>query len=332
MKSSGKNKLQFLILILLSFATVIFPQASGYKISGTINIGGNSWWDYVGVDNSMHRLYLSNGDKVHVIDLKKNSVIGEIANLNGVHGTVAADEFNKGFISNGRNDTVTVFDLKSLKVLANIHVTGKNPDAIVYDPFSKRVFTFNGRSSNVTAIDAKTNKVVGTLSLDGRPEFAVTNGKGKIYVDIENKSEITEFDPKTLIVIHTWSIAPGKSPSGLAIDVKNNRLFAGCDNKIMVIADANTGKIIATPSIGTGVDACGFDPETHFVFSSNGEGTLTVIKELSPNKFVVIDNVKTMKRARTMGLDESTHNIYLPTLIDGKDNSKSFGVLILKRK
>lgn len=332
MKPSGKNALLFIILLLVSFPAVIFSQSSGYEISGTINIGGNSWWDYIGIDNSAHRLYVSNGNKLHIIDLRKNVVIGVINNLNGVHGTAIANEFHKGFISNGRNDTVTVFDLNSLKVLANIHVTGKNPDAIVYDPFSKRVFTFNGRSSNVTAIDAKTDKVIGTLSLDGKPEFAVTNGKGRMFVNIEDKSEITEFDPKTLKVINTWSILPGKSPSGLAIDVKNDRLFAGCDNKIMVVVDAHTGKVIATPAIGSGVDACGFDPETHFVFSSNGDGTLTVIKELSPNKFEVIDNVKTMKRARTMELDKSTHNIYLSTLIEGKDNSKSFGVLILKRK
>ena len=249
-----------------------------------------------------------------------------------MHGIAIANEFNKGFISNGRSDTVTVFNLKTFKVIANVHVTGKNPDAIAYDPYSKRVFTFNGRSSNATAIDAKTDKVVGTITLDGKPEFAVSNGKGKMYVNIESKSEITEFNPKTLKILHTWSIAPGESPSGLAIDIKNNRLFAGCDNKMMVVVDANNGKVIATSKIGEGVDACKYDPETHFAFSSCGEGVLSVIKEISPNKFENIDNVKTVRRARTMELDESTHNIYMSTLVPGKDNKDSFGVVILKRK
>ncbi len=332
MKLSEGKFLFILIASLLFFAPLSFSQASGYNVSGTINIGGNARWDYLSIDNLNHRLYVSNLNKVHAIDLKTDLVIGEIDSLNGVHGIAIANEFGKGFISNGRSDTVTVFNLKNLKVLANILVTGKNPDAIVYDPYSKRVFTFNGRSSNVTAIDAKTNKVVGTITLDGKPEFAVSNGKGKMYVNIENKSEITEFDPKTLKVLNTWSIAPGESPSGLAIDIKNNRLFAGCDNKMMVVVDAKSGKVIATPTIGEGVDACRFDPKTGYAFSSCGEGILSIIKEVSPNKFENIDNVKTMKRARTMEIDESTHNIYESTIIPGKDNSESFGVVILKRK
>ena len=329
---------QKLIIILLALASLLFiapfsfAQASGYSITGTINIGGNGWWDYLSIDNAGHHLFVSNGNKVHIIDLKTDKQIGEIDNLNGVHGIAIANEFNKGFISNGRSDTVTVFDLKTFKVIADIHVTGKNPDAIAYDPYSKRVFTFNGRSSNATAIDAKTDKVVGTITLDGKPEFAVSNGKGNMYVNIESKSEITEFNPKTLKVLHTWSIAPGESPSGLAIDIKNNRLFAGCHNKMMVVVDANTGKVIATPKIGEGVDACMYDPETHFAFSSCGEGVLSVIKEVSPNKFENIDNVKTMRRARTMELDESTHDIYMSTLIPDKDNKENFGVLLLKRK
>lgn len=203
MKSARSNMLLSLIIMLLSFAPLSFSQGSGYSVSGTINIGGNARWDYLSIDNANHRLYVSNSDKVQVIDLKTNSVIGEIDSLHGVHGIAIANEFGKGFISNGRSDTVIVFDLQTLKVLANINVTGKNPDAIAYDPYSKRVFTFNGRSSNITAIDAKTDKVVGTITLDGKPEFAVSNGKGKMYVNIENKSEITEFNPKTLKVIHT---------------------------------------------------------------------------------------------------------------------------------
>ena len=332
MRAQKGNILLLALASLLVIVPLSFAQVSGYSVAGTIELGGNSWWDYLGIDNSAQHLFVSNGNKVHIIDLKTDKQIGEIDNLNGVHGIAIANEFNKGFISNGRSDTVTVFDLKAFKVIANVHVTGKNPDAITYDPYSKRVFTFNGRSSNATAIDAKTDRVVGTITLDGKPEFAVSNGKGKMYVNIESKSEITEFNPKTLKILHIWSIAPGEGPSGLAIDIKNNRLFAGCHNKTMVVIDANTGKVIATPKIGEGVDACSYDPETHFAFSSCGEGVLSVIKEASPNKFENIDNVKTMKRARTMELDESTHNIYLSTLVPGKDNKDSFGVIILKRK
>ena len=332
MRAQKLNLLLLALIALLFIAPLSFAQTSGYSVEGTISLGGNGWWDYLAIDNSDKQLFVSNRNKVHIIDLKTDKQIGEIDNLNGVHGIAIANEFNKGFISNGRSDTVAVFNLKTFKVIANVHVTGKNPDAIVYDPYSKRVFTFNGRSSNVTAIDAKTDKVIGTIALDGRPEFAVSNGKGKMYVNIESKSQITEFNPKTLKILHTWSIAPGQSPSGLAIDKKNNTLFAGCHNKMMVVVNAKTGEVIATPKIGEGVDACGYDPETHLAFSSCGEGVLSVIKEVSSNKFENIDNVKTIRRARTMELDESTHNIYMSTMIPGKNKTEEFGVLILKRK
>ena len=326
------KKLILFISILLLNTSFLLPQTSVYKVSGTIDIGGEGRWDYTAVDLPAHRLYVSHGTKVHVVDLSNNSVIGEIPNLNGVHGIAFADEFGKGFISNGRNDTVTVFDLKTLKTIDNIHVTGKNPDAIVYDPFTKRIFTFNGHSSNSTAIDAKTNKIVGTIDLDGKPEFAVSNGKGLMYVNLEDKSLIAEFNPKTLKVISKWSLDPGEGPSGLAFDIKNNLLFSGCDNKLMIIVNAKTGKVISTVPIGGRVDACGFDPETNLAFSSNGEGSLTVVKEISPEEFKVVDNVETEKGLRTMALDPETHNVYLIGMIEGKDNSKSFGVLTLEKK
>lgn len=318
--------------LLLLVPAVLLSQTSGYKITGKINIGGEGRWDYTAVDVPAHKLYVSHGTRVHVIDLTSNKVIGEISDLHGVHGIAFADEFNKGFISNGMNDTVTVFDLSTFKTTGNIHVTGKNPDAIIYDPFTKRVFTFNGRSSNATAIDVKTNAVVGTITLDGKPEFAASNGKGLMYVNIENKSQIIEFDPKKLKVIKTWPIAPGESPSGLAFDIKNNILFAGCDNKLMAIVNSKTGKVITTQPIGGRVDACGFDPETKLAFSSNGEGTVTVIREISPSEFKVIDNVTTEKGLRTMALDPTTHNVYLIGTIDDQNNAKSFGVLILGMK
>jgi YVTN family beta-propeller protein len=317
-----------LLICLVLLPVILSAQTSGYKAEDSIIIGGEGWWDYASIDVPAQRLYISHANKVNILDLKTNKVVGEIDNLNGVHGVVFADELNKGFISNGRNDTVTVFNLKTFKATGSIRVTGKDPDAIIYDPFSKRVFTMNGRSDNITAIDAKTDEVIGTIKLQGGPEFVVSDGKGSLFVNLEDKSKVVEFNPKTLEIVKTWSLAPGEGPSGLAIDVKNNILFSGCHNKLMAISNAKTGKVIATVTIGGHVDACGFDPGTHLAFSSNGEGTLTVIKEESPAKFKVIDNISTDKSMRTMALDPNTHNIYLP----GKLGSGSFGVLILKKK
>ena len=236
---------------------------------------------------------------------------GEIPDTLGVHGIAIASDLGRGFTSNGRANTVTIFDLKTLSTLGTIKV-GTNPDAIVYDADTKRVFTMNGRSQDATAIDAANGTVVGTLALGGKPEFAVADGKGSIFVNIEDKSELVEFDPQKLAVLHHWPLAPCQEPSGLAMDRKNRRLFAGCDNKMMAVVDADTGKIIATPAIGEGVDANGFDPATNLAFASNGDGTLTVVHEDSPNKFTVVDNVPTKRSARTMGLDLKTRNIFLP--------------------
>ncbi len=326
------KKLCFFFFVFTFTTSMLFAQSTIYKISGKIDIGGEGWWDYVAIDVPMHRLYVAHSTKVHVVDLSSNKVIGEIDNLQGVHGIAFADEFGKGFISNGRSNTVTVFDLKTNKTIDSISVNGKNPDAIVYDPSTKRIFTFNGHSSNSTAIDAKTNKVVGTIELDGKPEFAVSNGKGLMYVNIEDKSEITEFDPKTLKVLNVWPIKPGESPSGLAFDIKNNILFSGCDNNLMMIVNAETGKVIGSEPIGGHVDGCAFDPETNLAFSSNGEGTLTVVKETSPTEFKVVDNVTTEKGLRTIALDPTTHKVYLIGNLEGKDNTKSFGVLILDKQ
>ena len=320
------------LIIIFLFPLVIFSQSSGYKITGKIDIGGKGWRDYVAVNAPMHRLYVSHANRVHVIDLKTNKLIGEIDGLNGVHGIVFDNALGKGFITNGRSDTVKDFELKTLKVTGNIQVTGKDPDAIIFDPFSHRVFTMNGRSDNITAIDAKTDKVVGTIKLESGPEFVVSNGKGLVYVNLEDKSKVVEFNPKTLKIVKTWSLAPGEGPSGLAMDVLNDILFSGCHNKMMAISNTKTGKVITTVPIGGHVDGCGYDPETHLAFSSNGEGTLTVIKEISPKEFKVIDNITTEKGLRTMALDPETHNIYLPGMLEGKDGNKSFGVLILGKK
>jgi DNA-binding beta-propeller fold protein YncE len=285
--------------------------SSGYHVAKTIAVGGDEGWDYVTVDSDARRIYVSHGSRVVVLDADSSAVTGEIPDTQGVHGIAVASDLGRGFTSNGRANTVTIFDLKTLSILDTTKV-GTNPDAIVYDAGSKRVFTMNGRSNDATAIDAASGMVVGTLALGGKPEFAVTDGKGNIFVNIEDKSELVEFDPQKLAVLHRWPLAPCHEPSGLAIDRKNRRLFAGCDNKMMAVIDADTGKVIATPAIGEGVDADGFDPATNLAFASNGEGTLTVVHEDSPDKFTIMDTVPTRRSARTMGLDLKTHNIYLP--------------------
>ncbi|MGE5497635.1 MAG: YncE family protein, partial [Syntrophothermus sp.] len=284
---------------------------SGYKVTGAIDIGGEGRWDYCIVDTINHQLFVSHGNRIHAVDLKNNTIKGEITGLNGVHGIALAYEFNKGYISNGRSDTVTVFNLKTLQVTGKIRVTGSNPDAIIYDPYSKKVFTFNGRSSNATAIDAATDKIAGTLALDGKPEFSVSDLNGRMYVNIEDKSIIEEFDPKALKVTNKFSIAPCREPSGLAIDLKNKKLFTVGSNKQMSILDIKTGKVVASLPIGGGVDGCTYDPATHLVFSSNGEGTLTVIRQYSPERYKVLDNIPTAKGLRTLALDQMTHKVYL---------------------
>jgi YVTN family beta-propeller protein len=294
----------------LSAAKLHLTGPSGYHITKRTVLGGEGGWDYLTVDSKARRIYISHATHVMVVDADTNAVLGDIPNTNGVHGIALVPEVDKGFTSNGRDNAVTVFDLKTLKPVANVPV-GRNPDAIVYDPFSKRVFAFNGASHDATAIDVKTNSVVGTIALGGKPEFAVSDEKGNLYVNIEDKNEIVRFDPIKLTVENRWSIAPGEEPSGLAIDRKHRRLFSVCGNKLMAILNADNGKVITMLPIGNGTDAAAFDPETGFAFSSNGEGTLTVVHEDSPDKFTVVENVPTQVRARTMALDAKTHQVFL---------------------
>jgi YVTN family beta-propeller protein len=296
--------------LVLSNVTTKFGGPSGYHVTKRTVLGGEGGWDYLTVDSKARRIYISHATHVVVVDADTNAVVGDILNTNGVHGIAIVPDAGKGFTSNGRDNAVTVFDLKTLKPLANVPV-GRNPDAIIYDPFSKRVFAFNGASHDATAIDVKTNSVVGTIPLGGKPEFAVSDEKGSLYVNIEDKNEIPRLDPIKLTVENHWSIAPGEEPSGLAIDRKHRRLFSVCGNKLMAIVNADNGKVIATLPIGDGTDAAAFDPETGFAFSSNGEGTLTVVHEDSPDKFTVVENVPTQVRARTMALDTRTHQVLL---------------------
>ncbi len=296
------------VLLLASAA----PNAQ-YQLKHKFVLGGDGGWDYLTYDSSGKRLFISRATRVMVVDPEKGSLIAEIPNTTGVHGIALVHDLGKGFTSNGRENTVTVFDLKNLKETSKIKLEAENPDAILYDPVSKRVFTFNGRSKNATAIDAATGTVVATIPLDGKPEFAVADGKGMVYVNIEDKSELTSIDARKAAVLSTWPLAPCKEPSGLAMDQKNRRLFAGCDNKLMAIVNADTGKVITTLPIGEGVDATAFDPETELAFSSNGDGTLTVIHEDSPDKFSVVQNAQTQKAARTMALNSDNHDVYLVT-------------------
>jgi len=298
-----------LIVLLTTFA---MAADSGYHLINTYNLGGEGGWDYLNLDSSARRLYISRATHVIVMDADSGKVVGDIPDTPGVHGIALAPELGRGFISNGREGTVTIFDIQSVKLITKIKA-GENPDAILYDPASKRVFAFNGRSHDATAIDAASGNVAGTIKLEGKPEFAVSDAKGEIFVNIEDKSQIGAIDPNKLEVKSTWPVAPCEEPSGLAIDRKHRRLFAGCDNKMMAVVDADSGKVIATPAIGDGVDANAFDPETGLAFASCGEGLLTVVHEDSPDKFTVLGNVPTQLGARTMALDEKTHNVYVVT-------------------
>jgi YVTN family beta-propeller protein len=288
------------------------PGASGYKVLKEHKLGGAGRWDYLTLDSVNRRLYISRETHVMVIDPDTGKKIGEIADTAGVHGIAVARDLERGFTSNGRANSCTVFDLKTLKPLETVK-TGENPDAIVFDPFTKRVFTMNGRSQDATVIDAATAKVVGSIKLEGKPEFAVSDSAGHLYINLEDKNEVVRVDPQELKVTARWSIAPGEGPSGLAIDIKNHRLFSVCDNKLMIVLDTESGKVVAKLPIGTRPDAAAFDPETQCAFSSNGDGTLTVVHEDAPSDFAVRETVKTATGARTMALDAKTHNIFLPT-------------------
>jgi YVTN family beta-propeller protein len=275
-------------------------------------VPGEGGWDFIAADPSGGRLFLSHSTQVQVIDERTGLLLGSIPDTKGVHGIALAPDLKRGFISNGKDSSVTVFDLDSLATLSKIPVTGRNPDAIVYDAYSRRVFVFNGKSDNATVIDASTLKVIGTIPLEGKPEVAVPDGKGLIYLNLEDKNAIAAIDSRTLKVTRSFSIAPGESPSGLAFDAKNGWLFAVCDNKIMVVADARRGKVVATVPIGEHPDGADFDPRTRRAYSSNGDGTLTVVQEKG-GRFEVKETVPTQKGARTLALDPLTHHLFLPT-------------------
>lgn len=284
--------------------------AEGYKVIGKIKIGGTGGWDYVAVDPDASRAYVTHGTVVEVVDLKAGKVVGQIPQLHGVHGVAVAPEFGKGFITNGQSNSVTIFDLKTLAKVGEPQ-TGQNPDGVCFEPKTRRIFTFNGRSNDSTAIDPKTNEVIKTFPVGGKPEECAVDGTGKIYVNLEDSSEIVELDAAKPAVLRHASLAPCESPSGLAIDLKNKKLFSVCDNKMMAVTDIPTLKVVATTAIGSGPDGAGFDPGLGLAFSSNGgDATLSIVKQVN-GKYETVDNVATERGARTMAVDSKNHRVYL---------------------
>ena len=322
---------------MLSRAASPAPGSSGYHLIKSVPVPGDEGWDYLNVDADARRVYISHGSHVVVLNADTYAIEGDIPDTAGVHGIALAPDLGRGFVSAGRTNTAVIFDIKSLKTLGTAK-TDANPDAIVYDSVTKRVFTLNGRGQNTTAINAADGTVAGTLALGGKPEFAVADGKGSIFVNIEDKSELVQFDAQKLTETHRWPLAPCKSPSGLSMDLKSRRLFSVCDEKVMAVVNADTGKVVATPEICQGPDASAFDPATDYAFASCGDGNLTVIHEDSPDKFTVVENVPTKRFARTMGLDLKTHNIFLssaefdppaPGERRGKMKPGSFAILVV---
>ena len=297
-------------LLLLSGFALYALAAGGYHVAAHYPVPGDGGYDYLTADSATRRLYVSHGTRVEVLNADTGAIIGQIDNTKGVHGIAIAADLGRGFTSNGQSDTSTVFNLKTLKPIGEVK-TGKKPDFILYEPITKRVFTFNGDSADATAIDAAKAEAVGRVDLGGGPEAAVHDGKGTIYVNLEEKGAVVQFDARTLAVKNTWPLAPCETPTGMAFDRKNGRLFVGCRSKVMAVMDTHNGKLITTLPIGTGVDATAFDESNGNIFNSNGDGTMTVIHQDSPDKYTVVENATTERYAKTLTLDTKTHKIFL---------------------
>ncbi|MEP6927445.1 MAG: YncE family protein [Ginsengibacter sp.] len=298
-----------IVVILLSSLQCV-AQGNKHKIVKTYTVGGSGGWDYIAVNDN--KLYVSHGTQVNILNENSGDSVGVIPGTTGVHGIAFCNDLRKGYTSNGRLNNVFVFDLSTNKILKQIS-TGENPDAISYESFSKKIITCNGRGKSLTVIDPVNDTVIATIELNGKPEEAVSNGKGKLYVNLEDKNEIAEIDMKTYKVLNRWPIAPGESATGLAIDTKTNRLFAGCDNKLLVVVDAKNGKVVTSLPIGDGCDGVVFDEKEKTVYTSNGEGNVTSIKEKDEDKFEVTETIPTKKSARTLTIDQATHALFLPS-------------------
>lgn len=302
-----------LLVAALALASAVAADAadSPFHVVRRIPIGGEGGWDLMAMDMPGHRLFLSHATHVVVLDVRADSVVGDIPNTPGVHGVALAPELGRGYTSNGRDSSVTVFDLKTLAVLGRVSIPARNPDAITYDPVSGRVFTFNGGSANATVIDARTQAVVGSVVLGGRPELAVVDSAGRLYVNLEDSSAVVAVDTRSLAVLARWPLAPGEGPTGLALDRAHQRLFSACGNQKLVVLDATSGRVVTTLPIGRGVDGAAFDATRGLVFTSNGEGTLSVIQEDDPEHFHAAETDSTGPGARTLALDPATGTVYV---------------------
>ena len=311
------------------------------RVLSTLPLGGAGGWDYLTFDAAHRRLFVSRSDRVLVVDVDQHKQIGTIANTPGVHGVALASELNRGFTSNGRNASVTEFDLRTLKTVASINGTGLNPDAILYDQPSHHVLTFNGKSHSASVIDPVKDAVIATINLPGNPEFAVSDGAGHVYVNIEDKSELVELDTAKSEVLHVWPLSPCRSPSGLAIDVRHQRLFSVCDHRVMAVTDAVDGHIVASVPIGDGPDGVVFDPVQSMIYSSNGEsGTITAVHEDDPDHYRTSATIPTRISARTEALDPKLHRLYLSAARLGTTRQRngrptvepdSFGIITVGR-
>jgi YVTN family beta-propeller protein len=306
------KRLVFLVFAAFLTTAAVSSLAQQYKVTDKVVLGGDGGWDYLIADSGTHRLYITRGSHVMVVDTQSLKMVGDIPNLSGIHGVALAIHLGRGFVSNGGNNSVTIFDISSLKAVDTVKV-GERPDAILYDRFSTKVLTFNAKSQDTTLVGASDGKVAATIPLGGKPEFPATDNAGTVFVNIEDKSEIAALDMRKNVVRNRWPLAPCEEPSALAFDATHRRLFAGCSNKMMAVVNADTGKVVATVPIGQGVDAGGFNPRTQQVFMSCGDGTLTVVHEDSPDKYTVTQTVDTEKGARTMALDQDSGAVYLVT-------------------
>jgi DNA-binding beta-propeller fold protein YncE len=304
-------------LLCFVLRAIAAPPADGYSLVKKIPVPGQGSFDYLIVDEGARRLYVSHGTQVEVLDVDSGSIVGNIPNTPGVHGIAIDAEIGRGFVSNGKANNVTIFDLKTLKPIADVP-TGQKPDAIIFDPATSRVFAFNGGSNSATAIDAASGKIAGTVNLGGGPEYAAADGNGFVYNNLEDESLVLKIDSRKLTVEQRWPTAPCASPSSMAMDRANRRIFIGCRNKLMAVMNADTGKVITTLPIGDHVDATTFDPDTKLIANSNGEGTITVVHEDSPDKYSVVETVKTAPKAKTMALDPKTHQLFLSTAENGQ--------------
>ncbi len=300
------------VFALAPLAGSAVAQTPSYHIVHTYTLGGDGGWDYLALDTARNWLFIARQDRDMVVDPATGRVVDSVPGLNRAHGVAFDYKAGHGFATSGADSTVTMFDLKTLRVLGRTHVA-EDDDGILFDAATGRIFTMNGDAGTADALDGRTGRLLGTVDLGGKPEFGVSGGNGKLFVNLEDKSEIAEVDARTLRVMRHWALAPCEGPSGLAIDMANQRLFSGCHSGVMAVSDARAGKLITTVPIGQGVDACRYDAGTHLAFASTGDGNITVIREVSPDSFAVEQNVATKRGARTMELDPRTHALYTVT-------------------